>query len=163
MSDKFDGRTEVRRRSKPASVRSAAALLLIVGSVVAAPRPVHRYTRYHVMATAFCQRGITKAGTVSHTGTVAADPRFLPLGTEIRLHNAGVFDTTYIVTDTGPAIRGRRIDIYMPSVAVARKFGRREVWIQVVKWGDGAVSPRVDHAVHRHAVKKIRQHLAAVR
>ena len=134
-----------------------AILLLVVCAGAAFARGHHRFTRYHVEATAFSTSGITKAGTVSHVGTVAADPRFLPLGTEIRLYGAGRFDATYLVADTGSAVRGRHIDIYMRSPVVARRFGKRMVWIHVLRWGNGDVSARVDHAVHRRAVKKLAQ------
>lgn len=134
-------------------------LCMLMASALLLParphHPHHRYTRYRVQATAFCQRGVTKAGTISHTGTVAADPAIFPLGTVLRVRGAGRFDATYIVADTGSKIDGRHIDIFMPSTVAARRFGKRMVWVQVVKWGSGDVSDRADHAVHRAAVGRI--------
>lgn len=130
-------------------------LSLLVSCAFTLGAAPHRFTRYHVRATAFSQQGITKAGTVAHLGTVAADPAFLPIGTEIRLHQVGVLDATYVVADTGAKVIGRHIDIYLPTPAAAHRFGTRIIWIQVLKWGEGDVSPETDRAVHKQAVKTI--------
>jgi 3D (Asp-Asp-Asp) domain-containing protein len=63
---------------------------------------------------------------------VAADPRLLPIGTKIRIppHRQ-----MYTVGDTGSGIKGRELDIYMPSCRAARKFGRRHVRVEVVSRG----------------------------
>ena len=119
------------------------ALLLLASTLSARPAH-HRATRYHVEATAFCLHGTTAAGTRSHTGTAAADPAFLPFGSVIRVHNAGPYSGEYLITDTGARMNGRRIDLRLSSRREARRFGRRMVWVQVVKWGDGAVSGEAD-------------------
>ena len=92
-------------------------------------------------ATAYCQYGITKAGTLPHRGTVAADPDVLPLGTRIRVANAGRYSGEYVVTDTGGKVTGRHIDLFIPWRAVALKFGRKKVLVSVVRWGPGRVGP----------------------
>jgi 3D (Asp-Asp-Asp) domain-containing protein len=115
------------------------AILLLCGAVAAQTHTPRRPTRYHVRATAFCLHGVTAAGTRSHTGTVAADPDFLPMGTSIRIHNAGVYSGVYEVTDTGKAVKGRHIDLRLETPAAARRFGNRMVWVEVLKWGDGDV------------------------
>src|SRR5579872_327166 len=109
-----------------------------------AHRPAHRPTRYRVQATAFCLHGITAAGTRSHTGTAAADPNFLPMGTLVRIHEAGPYSGEYLITDTGGKVVGRHIDLRLPSRREARRFGKRIVWVQVVRWGSGVVSARAD-------------------
>ena len=63
---------------------------------------------------------------------VAADPHVLPLGTKIRLNNAGQYSGIYRVEDTGGRIHGRKIDIYMPSRDAAKEFGRQTVKVEVV-------------------------------
>jgi 3D (Asp-Asp-Asp) domain-containing protein len=65
-------------------------------------------------------------------GIVAADPRVLPLGTKIKLEAAG-YSGTYIVRDTGGRIKGRRLDIWVPTLREARKFGKRKVTVTVLK------------------------------
>jgi len=69
-------------------------------------------------------------------GVVAADIRQLPLGTRVQVvapreEHGGV----YTVLDTGSAIKGRDLDIFMPSCARARRFGRRLVEVRILKFG----------------------------
>ena len=76
--------------------------------------------------------GRTASGKRVHRGMVAADRRVLPLGTKVRLKNAGPYSGVYRVEDTGGRIRGRRIDIYMPSRSAAKQFGRQTVKVEVL-------------------------------
>jgi 3D (Asp-Asp-Asp) domain-containing protein len=101
---------------------------------------------YRVEATAFDLSGITRAGTRPHGGVVSADPTFLPLGTRIRVTGAGQFSGMYLVTDTGAKVVGRHIDIYVPSRILAKRFGRKLVFVSILKWGQGKVHRPVDRA-----------------
>ena len=87
-------------------------------------------------ATAYSIEGTTKSGAQTREGIVAADPRVLPLGSRIRVRDAGAYDGEYVVHDTGPAIKGREIDIYMPNDAEAKRFGRRTVKVEVLSRGE---------------------------
>ena len=82
-------------------------------------------------ATAYCLKGRTATGGSVRRGIVAADRRVLPLGTRINI-SAGAYSGTYTVADTGGAVKGRVLDIWMPSCAEANKFGRRTVKVSVV-------------------------------
>jgi 3D (Asp-Asp-Asp) domain-containing protein len=89
-------------------------------------------------ATAYCQSGITRSGEETRRGVIAADPRVLPLGSVVRIDAPQqTHDGVYRVLDTGSAIKGRIVDIYMPSCRSARRFGRRDVVVYVLDWGDG--------------------------
>ncbi len=79
-------------------------------------------------ATAYCLKGRTASGAGVRRGIVAADPRVLPLGTRISL-NAGTYTGSYVVADTGGAIKGRKLDIWVSSCSEARRFGRRTVLV----------------------------------
>jgi 3D (Asp-Asp-Asp) domain-containing protein len=59
------------------------------------------------------------------------------MGTKILVRNAGPYSGTYTVADTGSKIRGRHIDIFMPSLQRARDFGRKVVQVTVLRWGEG--------------------------
>lgn len=85
-------------------------------------------------ATAYCLRGNTASGTEVRAGTVAVDPRVLPRGSRIRIRGPHV-DGTYTVEDEGAAMKGRRIDIYMPSCAQAKRFGRQRVTVVIERLG----------------------------
>ena len=83
-------------------------------------------------ATAYCLKGRTASGGSVRRGIVAADTRVLPLGTRITI-SAGAYSGTYVVADTGGAVKGRILDIWVPSCAEANKFGRRTVKVTVGK------------------------------
>lgn len=81
-------------------------------------------------ATAYCLRGKTAMGHGVRPGIIAADPRVLRLGSKINV-NGGGYSGTYLVSDTGGKIKGKRLDIWMASCADARRFGRRNVTVSV--------------------------------
>ena len=83
-------------------------------------------------ATAYCFSGRTAMGHGVRRGLVAADPRVLPMGSRIFV-NAGQWSGMYLVSDTGGAIKGKRLDIWVPSCAEARRFGRRSVQVYAAK------------------------------
>ena len=82
-------------------------------------------------ATAYSLRGRTASGGYVRRGIIAADRRVLPLGTRVRLE-AGSYSGEYVVADTGGAVRGRKIDIWMPNTSEAMRFGRRPVKLTVL-------------------------------
>lgn len=83
-------------------------------------------------ATAYTGHGRTASGKRVRRGMVAADRRVLPLGSRVRVKNAGRYSGVYRVEDTGGKIRGRKIDIYMPSRGAAKEFGRHTVQVEVL-------------------------------
>ena len=94
-------------------------------------------------ATAYSLRGRTASGAAPSTGMIAADPRFLPIGSRVRIE-AGSYSGEYLVADTGGAVRGKRIDIWTPSAREAMRFGRRRVKVTVLHLAGkrGAASTR---------------------
>lgn len=89
------------------------------------------------IATAYDQTGITASGIYTHMHVVAADPTLLPIGTRIKIRHAGRYSGEYVVADTGEKVEGRRLDIYVPNEAACRKFGKRQVKVQVIQLGNG--------------------------
>lgn len=66
--------------------------------------------------------GITASGTKATVSrTVAVDPRIIPIGTRIYIEGIG----WRVAEDTGFAIKGKHIDILLPSDEIAWKFGVR--------------------------------------
>jgi 3D (Asp-Asp-Asp) domain-containing protein len=126
-------------------MRIAITVLAIVSFCCGATeaRTGHRATRYyHVRATAFSIEGVTKDGGTTHFGIAAADPKVLPLGTRIRVTGAGRYSGIYVVTDTGSRINGRKIDIFIPNRAEAKRFGVKSVQVHVLEWGNISASNR---------------------
>jgi len=95
---------------------------------------VFEATIHHFVATAYSLRGKTASGMPVRRGIVAADPSVLPIGSIIRLH-AGEYSGIYLVLDTGSNLRGRRLDIWLPDYDEAIEFGRRQVRVQVLRYG----------------------------
>jgi len=130
-------------------VRLAATLaltgMLLTSMGQAAEKPAkstqHRpRTKRHPLmkfvATAESVSGVTAKGTHTHEGIVAADPDVLPLGSLIRVTGAGTYSGIYTVTDTGPKVQGRHIDIYMDDVHEAKLFGRQKVYVRIILRGN---------------------------
>ena len=78
-------------------------------------------------------------------GIAAADPDLLPVGSVIQVDRLGErYNGIYTIMDTGPAVQGRHIDIYMWSCDEARyEFGRRSAGLTVLRlgWNPRASSP----------------------
>jgi 3D (Asp-Asp-Asp) domain-containing protein len=87
----------------------------------------------HFEATAYSKKGKTGTGTRTRRGVVAADPRVLPPGSVVDVKGAGRYSGRYKVADTG--VKGRKIDVYVPSRQTAKQFGRKKVQVKVVKRG----------------------------
>ena len=115
-----------------------AALALVLSSGCRGPRAEpSEPTRLIANATAYCQSGITRSGEKTRPGVIAADPRVLPLGSTVRIDAPDDdHDGVYHVADTGSAVKGQMVDIYMTSCRRARQFGRRTVVVQVLEWGE---------------------------
>jgi len=86
-----------------------------------------RVYRLKVDAVAYHLPGRTALGMPVRRGVVAVDPSLIPLGT--RMHVPGYGPS--IAADVGTAIKGRIIDLWMPTDKAARSWGRRTVTITV--------------------------------
>ncbi|NLL71818.1 MAG: DUF348 domain-containing protein [Epulopiscium sp.] len=73
--------------------------------------------------------GMTYSGTRAKVGTVAVDPRVIPLGTKLYVEGYG-FATA---EDIGGAVKGNIIDLYMDSHSQVRAFGRQKRKVYVLK------------------------------
>ena len=101
-----------------------------------------RVVDMRMAATAYCDHGITESGAHTRPGSVAADPRVIPLGSKIRVEGLeGAPDGTYTVLDTGRAIKGHEIDLFLPRCAAAKKFGRQHVRVKILTRGTSTANP----------------------
>ena len=95
-------------------------------------------------ATAYCKGLTTASGVAVRAGIAAADPALLPVGSvvDVAAQNAK-YSGIYTVMDTGPAVKGRLIDIYMWSCYEALDFGRMPVDLTVLRlgWNPQATMP----------------------
>jgi 3D (Asp-Asp-Asp) domain-containing protein len=85
-------------------------------------------------ATAYSLRGRTASGVETGPGIVAADPSVLPLGSIVEIR-AGDYSGVYTVHDTGSAVKGNLVDLWVRSSKEARQFGRRSIKLHVLRYG----------------------------
>jgi 3D (Asp-Asp-Asp) domain-containing protein len=85
-------------------------------------------------ATAYALRGLTASGIYVRRGVIAADPRVIPIGSVVQLVTPG-YSGIYTVQDTGRLIKGKIVDVWLPSNREARVFGRRQIKLHVLRWG----------------------------
>jgi 3D (Asp-Asp-Asp) domain-containing protein len=126
-------------------------LFLIVISLFATTAASARPHRSHrnrsrwirCTATAYSVRGETADGDVTkYRQTIAADPTVIPLGSRVQIEGAGRWSGIYTVTDTGRKIRGNSVDIFIPSAAAAKEFGKKPVRVRILRVGDEKVGEK---------------------
>lgn len=71
----------------------------------------------------------TASGTWPKRGTLAVDPRVIPLGTKIYIPGYGVG----VAEDTGGAVKGNVIDLFFDTRNEAIRWGRRNVTVYILK------------------------------
>ncbi len=87
-------------------------------------------------ATAYCKGDKTASGVSARTGVAAADPSILPVGSVVTVTTDNTrYNGIYTVMDTGPAVKGRELDLYLWSCTEALTFGRKDVHIEVLRLG----------------------------
>lgn len=93
--------------------------------------------------TAFCAEGCsgrTRSGydvsnTIYYNGMriIATDLSVLPMYSVVKIEG---FNEKFIVLDTGGAIKGSKIDVLFASNSEAIKFGRKNVKLEVIRYGE---------------------------
>ena len=79
--------------------------------------------------------GITATGTRAKVGTIAVDPRVIPLGTKVYVEGLyGAKNYGYATAeDTGGAIKGKIIDLYFDTHRETINWGRQQVKVYILK------------------------------
>jgi len=103
-------------------------MVMAAGSALGQPTAKAPY-KLKVDAVAYHLPGRTALGVPVRKGVVAVDPRLIPLGTRLYVPGYG----PGLAADVGTAIKGRIIDLWFPSTAQARNWGRRTVTITVYR------------------------------
>lgn len=117
-------------------------------------------------ATAYCKGKTTASGVNVRSGIAASDPELLPVGSVISVNTGNAKHSgIYTIMDTGPAVQGRILDLYMWSCHEALAFGRKQVQITVLRlgWSPKASTPGIVDALFRsRQVKKMKKVEAAM-
>lgn len=106
-------------------------LVLILTLSIAAP--VQAEQKKECLGTFVCYAyagaGKTASGTRTTAGrTIAVDPKVIPLGSKVIINGK-----TYTAEDTGGAIKGKKVDIFVSSEREARKFGVRKLKVYIIR------------------------------
>lgn len=122
----------MRRGTRRWGAALAAALVGLVlgieGPAFGQPQAPRAY-KLKVDAVAYSLPGSTALGVPVRKGVVAVDPKLIPLGTKLHVPGYG----PGLAADVGYAIKGKVIDLWFPSMARARQWGRRTVMITVYR------------------------------
>jgi 3D (Asp-Asp-Asp) domain-containing protein len=119
-------------------------------TIMPAPEPGARLS---FVATAYCKGLTTQAGVAVQAGIAASDPALLPIGSIVEVDTPDSrYDGIYSILDTGPAVEGAEIDIYMWSCHEALKFGRKPIRLTVLRlgWNPRATAPGFMNRLFRH-------------
>ena len=93
---------------------------------------------FKVTATAFTANckgcsGVTSTGfnlkKNPNAKIIAVDPKVIPLGTKVWVEGYG----EAIAADKGGAIKGNKIDVFMPTTKKAYSWGRRTVTVKILE------------------------------
>ena len=91
------------------------------------PGPVGSGHTLTVVATAYAIHGTTPTGIRTRRGICATDPRVIPLGTKFDVPGYG----SCVAADTGGAIIGNRIDVWVETEAEALQWGFKTVTVSI--------------------------------
>ena len=98
-------------------------------AVIASRKPTNAERILAMEASAYTHTGSrTFTGIYPEVGTIAVDPKVIPLGTQLWVEGYGYG----IAQDTGKAIRGNKLDVFMETKKECLYWGRRRVKVYVL-------------------------------
>lgn len=108
------------------------AAIIIVMSNPSSAEASSKYKKVYLgkfRVTWYAEGGLTASGKRTQANhTIAVDPSVIKLGTKVK-----VGKKWYVAEDTGGAIKGKRLDIYVSSSSQIPKCGvaYKKVWVKV--------------------------------
>jgi uncharacterized protein YabE (DUF348 family) len=145
-----NGKEVSRKLIAAKTIKASQTRIVAVGTKVTASRSADVQSRptsrgqndvakeFYVTATAYtayCEgcSGTTRTGMNLRANpslkVIAVDPNIIPLGSKVYVEGYGYA----IAADTGSAIHGYKIDIFMPERSDALRWGRKRVKIRVLQ------------------------------
>jgi 3D (Asp-Asp-Asp) domain-containing protein len=131
--------TPSRQRELQVAAILAGTVLLISGCATLSPgeREAKRETQ-RMLVTAYDagpkvkEMGVTSSGKKAKKGTIAADVRLFPYGTQMYVPDYGWGEAQ----DMGSAIRGNHVDVFFPKEKDAIAWGRKYLDVTVIRQAD---------------------------
>jgi 3D (Asp-Asp-Asp) domain-containing protein/LysM repeat protein len=150
MLQKASAQTEEATVTKAESTTAQASTLKVLSTdkvVEAWGKPFNYSNTLQVKATAYSAAAsenggwgpVDYYGNDLKLGTIAVDPKVIPMGTKVLVtghSHPGLPKTAFVATatDQGGAIKGNRIDIFIPgSVSYVNQFGYQDVTLYILK------------------------------
>lgn len=128
-------KTSEKRTNKVATTTSKKKVATSSTNSVSAPASTSKTLTMRATAyTAYCEgcSGITANGTDIRSNpnlkVIAVDPRVIPLGSRVWVEGYG----EAIAADTGGAIKGNKIDVFIPTEGQARQWGVKQVTVKIL-------------------------------
>ena len=106
-----------------------------VGSSISTNAGSNYLSTFSMTATAYTGGSFTAMGLKpvrdpNGLSTISVDPSVIPLGSKVYVEGYGYA----IASDTGGAIKGNKIDLYMNSLQECYSFGRRTVILHIIAY-----------------------------
>lgn len=128
-------KTAENKTKKVATTPSKKKVTTSSKNTVSAPTNTGKTLTMRATAyTAYCEgcSGVTANGTDIRANpnlkVIAVDPRVIPLGTRVWVEGYG----EAIAADTGGAIKGNKIDVFIPTEGQARQWGVKHVTVKIL-------------------------------
>ena len=135
----------VKAVDKVVVIGTRGATNVVTSNIQGSGAPTSYLKTFHGPATAYTAKAGAKtaSGAVARRGLVAVNPKQIPYGSKL-----------YIVADDGPVYgyctaadtggfvtngSGTLVDLYMDSYGECTQWGKRNVTIYVISWGNGRV------------------------
>jgi cystine transport system substrate-binding protein len=112
-------------KSKALAAAASRVEAAHVPAAAQVPAPVAGVRTLTVVSTGYSLAGHTATGLPVGWGVVAVDPSLIPLGTRLTIPGYGLA----VAADVGSGVHGAVIDLWFPTLAQARAWGRRTVTI----------------------------------
>lgn len=123
----------VSKKTNKILLKSSKPKIVLMGSMNVATRGGTKFSysrKMRMMASAYTYTGNrTASGTTTRKGVVAVDPSVIPMGSKLYIEGYGFARAE----DTGGAIKGNKIDVFLPSYSEAKRYGRRWVTVYILK------------------------------
>lgn len=129
----YNGVEEKRELIKSETIREPVKRIVSMGIITSVSRAGQRLNfseaRY-MQSTAYTYTGNrTATGEQPAVGVVAVDPRVIPLGTRMYIEGYGYAHAG----DTGGAVKGNKIDVFLEQRSQCMSWGRRTVKVYLLK------------------------------
>ena len=93
---------------------------------------VAKMTAYSNGVGGVAKNATTATGIAPRYGVIAVDPKVIPLGSTVMIDG---YEGLFVAEDTGGAIKGTSLDIWLPDASEAKRYGTQYRRVTVVREG----------------------------